>query len=147
MAQVNLTETAVAEAGAPAAGRLELWDRGLPGFGLRVTDKGRKSWQLMYRFGGRKRRMTLGGYPALSLEHARDAALEALRDLAKGRDPAAERATMTGGPLTIEAFARAIWNATPSATRRAGPSTPASSSATCCRPGAGGRPRACRAAT
>jgi integrase len=97
----------VAEAKAPAAGRLDLWDEALPGFGLRVSGAGRKSWQVMYRVAGRKRRMTLGRYPALSLEIARDAAEDALREAARGRDPAAERASMTGGALTFEAFAKA----------------------------------------
>jgi hypothetical protein len=104
---LRFTEQAVAEARAPAAGRLDLWDEELPGFGLRVSDTGRKSWQVMYRVAGRKRRMMLGRYPALSLEIARDAAEDALREVAKGRDPAAERAAMTGGPLTFEAFAKA----------------------------------------
>ncbi len=107
MARMTFTETAVAEASAPADGRVEFWDTELPGFGLRVSDGGRKSWQLMYRIDGRKRRMTLGGYPALSLALARDAAVEALREIHKGRDPAAERASLTGGPLTFEGFAKA----------------------------------------
>lgn len=107
MARMNFTETVVADAKAPPGGRAEFWDTELSGFGLRVSDGGRKSWQLMYRIQGRKRRMTLGGYPALSLELARDAAIEALREIHKGRDPAAERASQTGGPLTFEAFARA----------------------------------------
>ena len=104
---LKFTEHAVAEAKAPAAGRLDLWDEELPGFGLRVSGTGRKSWQVMYRAEGRKRRMTLGRYPALSLEIARDAAGDALREAARGRDPAAERAAMTGGALTFEAFAKA----------------------------------------
>lgn len=107
MPTLKFTEQAVAEARAPASGRLELWDEALPGFGLRVSGSGRKSWQVMYRAAGRKRRMTLGRYPALSLEIARDAAEDALREVARGRDPAAERASMTGGALTFEAFAKA----------------------------------------
>jgi len=61
----------------------------------------------MYRVDGRKRRMTLGSYPALPLELARDTAFDALRDVRRGRDPASERAAMTGGTLTFEAFAQA----------------------------------------
>jgi integrase len=107
MARIKFTESEVANAKAPTSGRLELWDEALPGFGLRVSGTGRKTWQLMYRAAGRKRRMTLGRYPALSLEIARDAAEDALREVAGGRDPAAERASMTGGALTFEAFAKA----------------------------------------
>ncbi len=104
---VKFTEQAVAEAKAPAKGRMELWDEALPGFGLRVSGTGRKTWQVMYRAAGRKRRMALGRYPALSLEIAREAAEDALREVARGRDPAGERASMTGGALTFEALAKA----------------------------------------
>lgn len=107
MARVTLTEAAVAEASAPKSGRVDLWDTELPGFGLRISETGRKSWQLMYRMDGRKRRMTLGSYPALPLELARDTAFDALRDVRRGRDPASERAAMTGGTMTFEAFAQA----------------------------------------
>ncbi|MDJ0611143.1 MAG: integrase arm-type DNA-binding domain-containing protein [Kiloniellales bacterium] len=107
MARILLTDAVVAEAKPLGRGRLELWDEALSGFGLRVNEGGSKTWQLMYRFEGRKRRMALGAYPALSLDHARDAAIAALRDLGKGRDPAAQRAEVSGGPLSFEAFARA----------------------------------------
>ena len=107
MTRLTFTDSLVAEAKAPASTRVELWDSELPGFGLRVSGTGRKTWQLMYRLGGRKRRLTLGGYPALPLEVARDAALTALDAVARGRDPAAERTALTGGPLTFERLARA----------------------------------------
>ncbi|MCG8436286.1 MAG: tyrosine-type recombinase/integrase, partial [Gammaproteobacteria bacterium] len=53
------------------------------------------------------RRLTLGSYPALSLDLARDAARAALKDIAEGKDPAAERAILSGGPITFEGFAKA----------------------------------------
>jgi integrase len=107
MAIQKLTDETVAKTRAPASGRLELWDEELPGFGLRITHQGRKSWQVMYRVKGRKRRLTLGRYPALPLEVAREAAREALQTVARGDDPAAERASLTGGALTFESFAKA----------------------------------------
>ncbi|MDH3474560.1 MAG: integrase arm-type DNA-binding domain-containing protein [Rhodospirillales bacterium] len=107
MARMTFTESAVAAVAPPAAGRLDLWDAELPGFGLRVASTGRRSWQLMYRHGGRKRRLQLGGYPALPLPLAREAALDALEAVAAGRDPAAERAALTGGTLTFERLAEA----------------------------------------
>ncbi len=61
----------------------------------------------MYRKNARKRRLTLGNYPALSLKLAREAAHEALRAIKRGQDPATERSALTGGPLTFEGFARA----------------------------------------
>ena len=73
MPTLELTDMTVATAKATAAGRTEIWDAAMPGFGLRVSKAGRKSWVLMYRVDGRKRRLTLGTFPALSLAAARDA--------------------------------------------------------------------------
>ncbi len=102
-----LTDAIVAEAEPPAAGRLELWDADLPGFGLRITPAGQRSWQVMYRIDGRKRRLTLGSFPALPLKFARDAARATLKEVAKGNDPAAQRANLRSGALTFARFAEA----------------------------------------
>ena len=64
----------------------DFWDETLPGFGVRVTKYGKKSFAVMYRIHGRKIRMTLGSYPALSLAAARVTAKEALSEAAKGKD-------------------------------------------------------------
>ena len=47
--------------------RFELFDAALPGFGLRISERGIKSWIAYYRQGGVKRRLTIGRYPAISL--------------------------------------------------------------------------------
>ncbi len=51
----------------PQASRYEVWEDTRPGFGIRVTTTGIKSWGFIYRFDGKPRRMTLGRYPAKSL--------------------------------------------------------------------------------
>ena len=102
-----LTDAIVAQAEPPPSGRLELWDAELPGFGLRVTPAGQRSWQVMYRIEGRKRRLTLGSFPALPLKLARDAARATLKEVAKGKDPAAQRASLRSGDLTFARFAEA----------------------------------------
>lgn len=71
--------------GAP---RLEIWDQRIPGFGVRVSGAGTKTFILVYRHRGRPRRLTLGRYPFLSLADARDKAEAALRHLENGIDPA-----------------------------------------------------------
>lgn len=90
MPSKRLTAAAVDKLAPPASGRIERWDALVPGLGLRVTDKGVKSWTLLYRVpgDGRKRRMTLGRYPALGLTDARQAARDALGEAREGRDPA-----------------------------------------------------------
>lgn len=92
MAQKTLTEQMIDRMRPPPAdaGRLEIWDKALPGFGLRVSPAGTKTFVLMYRFDGRKRRLTLGNYDSetFKLAHARDAAREALQKVDKKIDPA-----------------------------------------------------------
>ncbi len=107
MARKKFSDQAVARWKPPQSGRAEFWDETMPGFGMRITPAGKKVWQLMYRSGGRKRRLSLGDYPTLSLSLARQAAQQALDAIARGDDPAAERIAITGGQLTFESFARA----------------------------------------
>jgi integrase len=101
----KLTDLTVSRASAPDGGRLDLWDAALPGFGLRVTESGAKSWVLMYRVAGRKRRMTLGTYPLYSLKAAREMAREALQRVGTGVDPALEKTATKAAlpaPDTVE---------------------------------------------
>jgi integrase len=87
----NLTVRFIDSIRPPASGRIEYWDATTPGFGLRVSNKGRTTWVAMYRHEGQLRRMTFGTYPTLPLADAREMAKDALRSAAKGGDPAAER--------------------------------------------------------
>ena len=97
-----LSDRAVALIKPPASGRLEIWDAALPGFGLRVTDKGAKSWVAMYRTGTRKRRLTLGGYPKIKLGVARELARDAFRAVGEGLDPGAAKQAGRRAPDTVE---------------------------------------------
>ena len=90
----------------PAAGaRTDYWDALLPGFGLRVTDTGTRSWTIRYRHHGRLWRLTLGHYPTVSLAAAREQGRNELRRAGLGQHPAgkkmAERARDTE---TVEAL-------------------------------------------
>jgi hypothetical protein len=84
-------------------GRVEYWDADHPGLGLRITERGRKTWTVLYRFKGQLRRYTLGTHPALSLADARQKARDVFHDVAHGKDPAsdkrAERLAETVGEL------------------------------------------------
>ncbi|MCZ6665155.1 MAG: integrase arm-type DNA-binding domain-containing protein, partial [Gammaproteobacteria bacterium] len=92
MPSQKLTAAGVERIRPPKTGRKEYFDSVLPGFALRVTDKGRKSWCVMYRIDGRLRRLTLGGYPALGLADARKGAREALLSVSRGTDPVEAKA-------------------------------------------------------
>ncbi len=71
----------------PSDKRREVPDGLLPGLYLVVQQSGAKSWAVRYRIDRRPRKMTLGPYPRLSLAMAREAAREALRQVAEGKDP------------------------------------------------------------
>jgi hypothetical protein len=75
----------------PSVGRLDAWDEDNPGFGLRISAEGRRTWILMYRMGKTLRRLTLGRFPTLGLAAAREKATDALREAAKGQDLIAAR--------------------------------------------------------
>jgi integrase len=69
-----------------------LWDTELKGFGLRIKPTGVKSYVLKYRVGPRTRRLTIGKHGRLwTAEDARRQALDLLRSVKDGRDPAAEK--------------------------------------------------------
>ena len=60
MPSLKLTARGVEHVKPPKRGRVEYWDAALPGFGLRVTHTGSRSWVAMFRAGGRLRRGSEG---------------------------------------------------------------------------------------
>ena len=80
-------------------------DSAIPGFGLRVTSGGAKSFIIEKRIAGKVRRMTLGRYGNLTVEQARQEAMVMLGQVAKGEDPAAEKRAELARQVTLmEAF-------------------------------------------
>ena len=69
---VKLTKRAVEAAEAKTKDYI-LWDRELPGFGLRVFPSGKRSYIVQYRQGGRSRRMAIGLHGVWTAELARRA--------------------------------------------------------------------------
>ena len=88
----KITDLFVEKVKPPTRGRVEYFDASFPGLALRVTAHGAKSWCLMYRFGGRLRRFTVGAYPAIKPQQARREATAALDRVREGTDPSAEKA-------------------------------------------------------
>jgi len=60
----------------------------------------------MYRTGGKRKRLSLGDWPALPLKLAREAAAQALKQVAEGHDPSRQRTAVTGGAVTVEHLAK-----------------------------------------
>ena len=72
----------------PATGELFLRDTELRGFGVRITPKGSITFFAEGRLRrSRNKRISLGRYPVVSLENAREKAREALYKLNLGIDP------------------------------------------------------------
>ena len=86
--------------------QLDIYDTRTRGFLLRVSPAGKKSWCIFYRHNRRNRRLTIGPYPDLSLADARRKAQKELREVAHGKDPAADkreaRAADTFGELAAK---------------------------------------------
>jgi integrase len=90
MAKEKLTDLKVkALKPAPAGRRYEVLDAVVPGLGVRVTDKGQRTFVLIARYPGSRNptRRALGEYPKITLEKARDKARQWLELLAQGIDP------------------------------------------------------------
>jgi integrase len=75
------------------------------GLYLVVQPSGAKSFAVRYRYAGKPRKVTLGAFPALSLETARAIGAKALRAAAEGRDPAAEKQAAKSAARNAEAEA------------------------------------------
>ncbi|WP_174274249.1 Arm DNA-binding domain-containing protein, partial [Sphingomonas bacterium] len=85
-----LTDKAL-EALKPQAERYEVHDSYCPGLSVRVTPEGRKTFNVKYRYGVTQKRMTIGVYPRISLAAARQRAMDAMRQVDDGADPAKRR--------------------------------------------------------
>ena len=93
MPRIKLTKSAIDALPTPESDVVH-WDTGLPGFGVKVTPKGRKVFIALYRTGGagsRLRKYTIGPYGRVTLHQARIAAQKVFAARLEGRDPAAEK--------------------------------------------------------
>jgi integrase len=94
VAKAKLTQAKAERWPPPERGETYVADVGQPGLSLRVRASGARTWQVLYRTGGREtplRRMSLGSVDKISLKAARDLARRALSAVASGIDPAAEQ--------------------------------------------------------
>jgi hypothetical protein len=106
MGRTTLRLTIRAIQGLPGANRDRVyWDSGLRGFGLKVTARGRRSFFVQYRAkDGKQRKPSLGVFPTVKPEAARQAAKEILSAAGQGKDPMAERAVARSEPTMAELF-------------------------------------------
>ena len=84
-----LTDAFIRSLTKPTAGRIEIADLRCVGLTLRVTKNAAKSWSLRFRDprSGNVSRATIGNYPDVTLEKARDTAFALRRQIAGGVNP------------------------------------------------------------
>ena len=93
----------------PHHGQIDWFDTLMTGFGVRASFTGRRSFFIMYYFGGRKVRYTLKPpYPALQLATAREEARRALQAVAGGVDPRAARRKRAVAAAETPTYAAAV---------------------------------------
>jgi integrase len=93
MPRARLTKSAIDAFPTPPSDTV-YWDAGLPGFGVKVTPRGRKVFIVLYRTGGAGSKLckyTIGPYGRVTLHQARVAAQKVFAARLEGRDPAAEK--------------------------------------------------------
>ncbi len=83
----NLTDLTIRSLAAPPGNRIEVWDSKIPGFGVRVSPIGTKTFVLFYHLNGRKTRLSLGRFPHIKLAEARAKAHAILGQVSDGTDP------------------------------------------------------------
>lgn len=84
LSSIRLTDTYVKSL-KPQANRYIVYDAALPGFGIRVAESGAKTWVVLTRLSGKRKRITIGRYPAVSLTAARETARQTMADIHHGR--------------------------------------------------------------
>jgi integrase len=93
MPRVKLTKSVIDALPNPSKDIVH-WDTGCPGFGVKVTPKGRKIFIVLYRTAGagsRLRKYTIGPYGRVTLNQARVTAQKVFAAKLDGRDLAAEK--------------------------------------------------------
>src|SRR4030081_1805610 len=92
MPRIKLTKSAIDALPTPSSD-VVYWDAAYPGFGVKVTPKGRKVFIVLYSTGGagsNLRKYTIGPYGRVTLHQARIASRKVCRANLPGRDRPAE---------------------------------------------------------
>ena len=97
MPRIKLTKSVIDALATPPKD-VVYWDSASPGFGVKVTPKGRKVFIVLYRTAGagsRLRKYTIGPYGRVTLHQARVGAQKISTARLEGRDPATEKRDAT----------------------------------------------------
>lgn len=104
--RINFTKRALeALPSAPAGKRIDYHDTKTQGLTLRVSASGTKTFSFFRRIDGKLERVTLGKFPAVTVEQARAEAAKLNGQVAKGINPAEEKRSMRQEITLAEHFA------------------------------------------
>jgi integrase len=86
--KINFTKASIETISLPEAGkRDDYWDTKTTGLALRVSSTGIKTFCVLRKVDGKLERVTLGKFPAMTIEQARKSATEVNATIAKGENP------------------------------------------------------------
>jgi integrase len=90
---MKFTKTSITALTRPA-GKVDhfVWDATTPGFGIRLRESGRKTYNAQIRVHGRTKRLAIGDVAQIELEAARTAAKRFFAEVTLGQDPVKARA-------------------------------------------------------
>ena len=90
--KINFTKANIESLPLPDAGkRADYWDTKKTGLAVRVASTGVKTFCVLRKVGGKLERVTIGKFPAVTIEQARDKADEVNALIAKGENPNDQR--------------------------------------------------------
>lgn len=104
---MKLTKSGIDKLQPPASNYTLHWDDALPGFGLRITASGVRSFIVQKRINGKEHRATLGRYGVLTPEQARREAQKFLGQVAQGNNPVAEKVKARAVSATLKEVVKA----------------------------------------
>jgi hypothetical protein len=91
----NFTKKSLDTIAIPDSGkRLYVYDTKIRGLELMVTEQGTKSFKVYRKYNGKPVRITLGKYPEMSIENARNEAQKVISDMIKGKNPNEEKKSL-----------------------------------------------------
>lgn len=111
--QVKLNKSSIDKLLPPESGYDLHWDDALPGFGLRITASGVRSFIVQKRISGKEHRSTLGRYGVLTPEQARKEAQKFLGQVAQGANPVAAKAKARAESVTLKEALKAYFESRP----------------------------------
>lgn len=91
MKKQSFTKKTLSNIAAPASGRIYVHDGSEKGLSVYVTTSGAVTFFVRKRINGRDERIVIGRFPDISIEQARQKAMEIKSQVALGKDPSEDK--------------------------------------------------------